>query len=177
MRHRHEYSLDCGIKMKKLNLENVRVYSGTKGDVKDAMDLIGQAVYVFDDDSGNYYQERLIGVRLVEDDPYAFVGSDFDAYKHFILVKDAKFVGEKKLRPFKDIEEFFKETGLALGETIRYRKKGNRDNIECVVILNGYLTDGQILLGVVYYKVESLYNCFEYYDSDNSEWKPFGIEE
>lgn len=165
--------------MKKLNLENVRVYSRTKDDVKEAMDLIGQEVYMSDDEKfeNQYYKNRLIGVRLVEDDPYAFVGSDFDAYKHFILVKDAKFVGEKKLRPFKDIEEFFKETGFDLGKTIRYRKKDSKDNRECVVIINGYLSDGQILLGAFYYKLEDLFNYYEYYDSDNSEWKPFGIRE
>lgn len=160
--------------MKKLNLENVRVYSGTKCDVKDAMDLIGQAVYVFDDDSGNYYQERLIGVRLVEDDPYAFVGSDFDAYKHFILVKDAKFVGEKKLRPYKDVEEFFEETGFELGKTIRYRKKDN--NREYVVVLTGYTSDNYVTIGGAYHILQNLFDHFEYYDSDNSEWKPFGVE-
>lgn len=80
---------------KLLDLNGVKVY--TKADVIDAMNLIGQDVYMSDyADFEEYYKHGLIGIRFVEGDPYAFVGSDFDAYKYFILAKDAERVSKGK---------------------------------------------------------------------------------
>ena len=81
-----------------------------------------------------------------------------------------------KLRSFKDVEEFLRVTKIALGNAVRYRRK-NSDH-ECVVIFDGYYTNDKLVnLGGIYYKLTDLFEYFEYYDNDNSKWKPFGVEE
>lgn len=166
--------------MKKLDLENVRVYSCTKDDVIDAIDLIGEKVFVSDTkDFEEYYKHKLMGIQFEEDSSYAFMCFDdcqTIIYKYFILAKDVKFKEEeKKLRPYKDVEELFRVNGLELGKTIRYREKGYTR--ECVIVLNGYTSDNLVMLGGAYRTLSELFNYYEYYDNVTSEWKPFGVEE
>ena len=99
-----------------------------------------------------------------------------ESFIYFIPADKVVFKGEPvKLRSFKDVEEFLRVTKIALGNAIRYRRKNNVR--ECVAIFNGYTSDGFFLLGNVYYKLTELFEYFEYYDNDNSKWKPFGMEE
>ena len=170
--------------MKKIDVgSGVRIYSKTKDDIIDVMSLLGEKVYVSSTEDFEIYGIfKLAGVKFVLNKDECFIvdtlGGTQLSYKYLILAKDAKFKEEEKeLRPFKDVEEFFKKTGLALGKTMRYRKKDGFDEKECVVIIQGYTSDGYILIGSVYYKVEHLVNCYEYFDTDTSEWKPFGVEE
>lgn len=78
---------------KPLDLENVKVY--TKEDAVEAISLIGQDVYVSNDkDFEVYHKYRLVGVQVMEYNIPPFLGdngSDIEAYKYFILEKDAKF--------------------------------------------------------------------------------------
>lgn len=55
-------------------------------------------------------------------------------------------------------------------------KKDDTDR-ECVVVINGYINDGRIFLGVVSYQLDYLVKYYEYYDIYNLIWKPFGVEE
>ena len=43
--------------MKTLNLENVRIYTNAKCDIVDAMNLIGEEVYLSDDENFRSYRE------------------------------------------------------------------------------------------------------------------------
>lgn len=99
-----------------------------------------------------------------------------ERFTYFIPANKVVFKEEpKKLRPFESIEEFLRVTKIALGDAIRWRRK-NSDR-ECVEIFNGYTSDGFFLLGCIYYELTNLFEYLEYYDNDNSKWKPFGIEE
>lgn len=170
---------------KLLDLNGVKVY--TKADVIDAMNLIGQDVYMSDyADFEHYYKLRLTGIRFEEDLKYAFVGGDYDGttiiYKYFILAKDAKFKEEKEktLRPFKSIIEFGWETGCEeLGDKITIRSINENYDEECV--FNGYrvMHDEKqttiIYLGCMNYTFQELKDYYLY--SKAGEWCPFGIEE
>ena len=99
-----------------------------------------------------------------------------ESFIYFIPADKVVFKEEpEKLRSFESIEEFLRVTKIALGSVIRYRRKNNVR--ECVAIFNGYTSDGFFLLGNVYYKLTELFEYFEYYDNDNSKWRPFGVEE
>ena len=51
------------------------------------------------------------------------------------------------------------------------------DGIECNVIINGYTSEGCILIGAIYYKLTDLFDAYEYYDNATLEWKCFGVLE
>lgn len=174
-----------------IDLENVKVYGGK--DIIDAMRLIGQDVYMSNDEKfENYYKFRLIGVQIIEDDCYPFLGYERalgrgrESYKYFILVKDVKFreEKEKELRPFKSVFEFNQKTGFSIGDTIFVRKIDYSFEEECVI--NGfkylnirYLNTGPrdtcIILGSDKYTLEELKNDYLYFK--DGEFHPFGIEE
>lgn len=169
---------------KPLDLKNVKIY--TKADVIDAMNLIGQNVYMSDNaDFEEYYKYTLIGIQFEEDSSYTFIGSDDCQriiYKYFILEKDAKFKEEKekKLRPFKSIIEFGRETGCEeLGDKITIRSINGDFDEEC--IFNGYRimhNNDQtiiIILGGIFHTFQELKEGYLY--SKAGEWHPFGIEE
>lgn len=178
--------------MKKLDLENVRIYSNTKDDIVDALDLIGQKVYMSDDEDFRRYSEReLVGV-CCEKDPssakFPFKGENVREWTHwysyFVVCKDAKFKEEeeKKLRPFKSTYEFTQETGCNIGDVITIRKLDKSFEESCIV--NGFklLDTGpsishcvHIVLGSDEYSLEELLLCFEY--CVNGDWHSFGIEE
>lgn len=171
------------MKKKKIDTENSLIYkSMSMEDLAEIMPCLEREGYFSDTpDFSEYFYGQLTEVYASYHHEYAFYGEGVGfktAFKYFIPKLSVVFEKKekKKLRPFKDVEEFFEETGLELGKTIRYRQKNNIDK-ECVVIVNGYTSDGYILLGGVYYKLKDLVGNYEYYDSDNSEWKPFGVEE
>ena len=77
----------------KLDLSGVRIYSNTKDDARDAIDLIGEEVYLSDDASfSSYNKGNLIEVSFSNEYSYLFQGGfGIEKYKYFILEKDAKF--------------------------------------------------------------------------------------
>lgn len=164
-----------------LDLENVRIYS--KADVVDAIHLIGQDVYMSDDKNfENYYENRLVGVQLIEDEPalpfvvgYDGMGREF--YKYFILKKDIKFKEETKIfRPYRSIFEFCDETGCEeIGkDLITIRNKDRKQ--ESVLLYEGYSVDAVHLGGYVL-TFETLVKHYEFWNKCDSEWRPLGVEE
>lgn len=175
--------------MEKLDLENVRIYSNTKAGIIDAMDLIGQDVYMSDDENfEDYYKYKLVGVKVI-DDYCRFLGNEGKetytfAYKHFILVKDVKFKEEKekKLRPFKSVFEFNQKTGFSIGNIIFIRKTDDSFEEECVIngfkylnikYLNTGPRDTYIIIGSDKYTFEELKNDYLYFK--DGEWHQFGV--
>lgn len=58
---------------KELNLENVRIYSSTKNDILDAINLIGEKVYFSDDVNFESYKEgNLLEVSYRDNISYPF---------------------------------------------------------------------------------------------------------
>ena len=176
---------------KLLDLRGVRIYSSTQQDIKDAIDLIGQEVYMSDyADFCTYRKCELMGAMRVKGKGnsfaalYPFVCVDENniqrAYKYFILAKDAKFVGEegakeKKLRPYKNISEFCNETGCEeVGvDTIVIRNKDSK--LLSVLLYTGY-SDDIVCLGGYIFTFADLLKNYEY-ALNSFEWLPFGVLE
>ena len=80
--------------MKTLNLENVKIYTNAKCDIVDAMNLIGEEVYLSDDENFRSYREgHLLEVKYANGVAYPFLGGyEIGSYRYFILAKDAKFI-------------------------------------------------------------------------------------
>ena len=73
--------------MKKLDLSRVRIFSNTKDDARDAIDLIGEEVYLSDDASfSSYNKGNLIEVSFSNEYSYLFDST--------------------RLKPIKNIDEF-----------------------------------------------------------------------
>ena len=172
--------------MEKLDLSGVRIYSNTKDDARDAIDLIGEEVYLSDDASFKEYAKgNLIEVKYGHGISYPFIGGisfDMEKYKYFILAKDAKFKEEetayKIFRPYKSISEFCNETGCEEvgADLITIRNKKRKQ--ECVLLYTGYSEDAVHLGGYVL-TFDCLLKHYEFYNKcgENGEWIPFGIEE
>lgn len=165
--------------MKKIDVESgVRIYSGTKDDVKDAIDLIGQEVYISDWlDFNPYTKDKLAKVIYEEDNNVWCKGEKPDNcyHRYFILAKDAKFIEEKKLRPYKDISEFCVKTGcIEIGkDLITIRNKNTQKEYELLYV--GY-SDGEVHLGGYILTFADLLKNYEH-ALNSFEWLPFGIEE
>ena len=171
--------------MEKLDLSGVRIYSNTKDDAKDAIDLIGEEVFLSDDASfKSYIKGNLVSVCYANGFLHPFRGGNewIGTYKYFILAKDAKFKDEDKgnkiLRPYKSISEFCNETGCEeVGvDLITIRNKKRKQ--ECVLLYTGYSEDAVHLGGYVL-TFDCLLKHYEFYNKcgENGEWIPFGIEE
>lgn len=171
--------------MKKLDLSGVRIYANTKDDARDAIDLIGEEVYLSDwADFREYDKGTLVEVKYGHGISYSYpflggIGFDMEKYKYFILAKDAKFKDEDKIfRPYKSISEFCNETGCEeVGAdfiTIRNKKRKQ----ECVLLYTGYSEDAVHLGGYVL-TFDCLLKHYEFYNkcSEDGEWYPFGVEE
>ena len=169
---------------RKLDLSGVRIYSNTKDDIVDAINLIGEEIYLSDDVTFESYRKgNLLEVKYANGVTYPFLGGyEVGSYKYFILAKDAKFVEEEKiLRPFKDVIEFRTVTGRGIGGVITYKKKDN--DAEYTVLINGYVRINDNVLGIYLggrsYTLKELRDDYLYLhiDVSSSEWKPFGVEE
>ena len=170
-----------------LYLSGVRIYSNTKDDIVAAMNLIGEEVYLSDDENFRSYREgHLLEVKYTNGVTYPFLGGyEIGSYRYFILAKDAKFIEKepKKLRPFISVKEFTQITGCDIGDVITIRRIDGTFEESCIV--NGYRycsnTDPSkpgtvfITLGAFRYSLQELLLYFEYRKDD--EWYPFGVEE
>ena len=169
---------------RKLDLSGVRIYANTKRDIVDAIDLIGEEVYLSDDANFKSYRKgNLLEVKYANGVTYPFLGGyEIGSYRYFILAKDAKFKDEEKTykvhRPYKSISEFCNETGCEeVGAdfiTIRNKKRKQ----ECVLLYTGYSEDAVHLGGYVL-TFDCLLKHYEFYNNcgEDGEWHPFGVEE
>lgn len=163
---------------KQLDLSDVRIY--TRKDVGEAIDFIGQKVYMSDDDNfENYSKLSLVSVMYSKDFSYAFMGEndqgDCSTYKYFILEKDVKFK-DSQLRPFRTIEEFYKEVSCEVGDVITFKSVDGRFEETCV--FNGFRTfennETTVYLGLRSYTFQELSKNYLYLR--NEEWKQFGVK-
>ena len=171
--------------MKTLNLENVRIYTNAKCDIIDALDLIGEEVYLSDDVNFKSYKKGcLLEVKYANGVTYPFLGGyEVGSYRYFILAKDAKFIEKrpKKLRPFTSTYEFTQVTGCDIGDVITIRRIDGKFEESCVVNGYRYCLDADpskpgivyVTLGADKYSLAELLLYFEYLE--DGKWKPFGI--
>ena len=104
-----------------------------------------------------------------------------DIHKSLIFSRNAVFVEEepkqKKLRPFKSIDEFFAETGFVIGEVVHIKNFGNFPYAE-KSFLNGfriYKDEVYVMFGAGLRPLNELFKHYKYYK--NNEWCRFGVEE
>lgn len=170
--------------MKKLDLSSVRIYTNTKDDIVDAIDLIGEEVFLSDWlDFRGYDKGNLLEVKYTHGVLYPFLGGyEVRPYKYFILAKDAKSIEgiAQKLRPFTSTYEFTQVTGCDIGDVITIRRVDGQFEESCVVNGYRYCLDTEpgipyITLGADKYSFEELLRNFIY--DEDGEWKPFGVEE
>ena len=85
---------------RKLDLSGVRNYTNVKCDIIDAMNLIGEKVYLSDDVNFESYEEgNLIEVSYSNNISYPFLGEcGIGAYRYLILEKYAKFVEGNEIK-------------------------------------------------------------------------------
>jgi len=166
---------------RKLDLNGVRVYTNTKADVRDAIDLVGERVYLSDDVTFESYEEaELAEVNYTNDIAYPFFGGNGEGwFKYIIRAEDVKFKDEEKayeiFRPYKSIDEFCSETGCEKVGIDRITIRNKNRKQECVLLYTGYSEDAVHLGGYVL-TFETLVKHYEFYNKCG-EWKPFGMEE
>lgn len=166
-----------------LDLSDVKIYTNAKCDIIDALDLIGEEVFLSDyADFRSYVKAKLAGVTYTEDNyrPFFHRGENPNLceYKYFILAKVVKFKDEKTckiFRPYESIDEFCIETGCNKVGTDLLTIRNKRRKQECVLLYTGYSEDAVHLGGYVL-TFETLVKHYEFYNKCG-EWKPFGIEE
>lgn len=176
--------------MKKIDIESgVRIYSKTKQDTIDAMDLIGEKVYVSSTEDFEIYGIfKFAGVKFLSNKDECFIVDTLSgtqlSYNYLILAKDVKFKKEeeeekkeeeKKLRPYKDISEFCVKTGcIEIGkDLITIRNKNTQKEYELLYV--GY-SDGEVHLGGYILTFADLLKNYEH-ALNSFEWLPFGVEE
>ena len=172
---------------RKLDLSGVRIYSNTKDDIIDAMDLIDEEVYMSNFSDFNTYDicnlAGVVGIKYIECASYHFLAEGdeggFHKYRFFILAKDAKFKDEEKtykiFRPYESIDEFCSETGCEKVGTDLITIRNKRRKQKCVLLYTGYSEDA-VHLGSYVLTFETLVKHYEFYNKCG-EWHPFGIEE
>lgn len=197
--------------MKKvLDLNGVKIYDD-ENNTAEALNLIGQFGYFSNSKNFENYSESILAgvdcsykqiwepsseyvvkVKVVQINPFPYLAmlanaqqamsGDVCQYKYFILKKDAKFKEEKKLRPFKTIEEFEDTTGFKVGDVITIKRIDGEQEYEEVCVFSGYrvLTTETPQIITLYignnrYRFDELKTHFNY--NVDGEWYPFGIEE
>lgn len=176
---------------KPLDLSKVKVYSNTKEDVIKAISLIGQDIYMSDDENfSDCVKGELLAVRYGKDSTivkFPFLCGIYGIercahYKYFILEKDAKFKDETSYRKFNSIDEFeyVTQNNFSMGDSIIIRNKETHNESE--LVYGGYFVNDQsevfICLGAFIFTLEELFKGYEFHINDDlEEWCPFGVEE
>lgn len=171
-----------------LDLSRVKVYTNTKEDAIKALSLVGEEVYMSnEDDFGLYTRGKLIGVRYAgdcaySDQPYLCGSMLGSHYRYIILCKDAKFKGETSYRKFNSIDEFefVTQNHFSMGESVMIRNKKTLNESE--LVYSGYFVNDQyeilICLGAFAFTFDELFKGYDFHiNSCFEEWHPFGIKE
>ena len=112
--------------MKKLNLENVRIYSNTKDDILDAMNLIGEEVFLSNyEDFRQNIRDKLTGVICAGNDGRPFFHRVPPRYKYFVLAKDV-------------LPEEFKETKIDKAFILKEYEESIQKGSELALLLANF---------------------------------------
>lgn len=173
---------------KPLDLSRVKIYSNTKEDAIKAISLIGEKVYMANDENFSDYTEgELLAVRYGKDStiikyPFLCGIGRYSHYMYIILCKDAKFKEETSYRKLKSIDEFefVTQNYFSMGDSVIIRNKKTLNESELVYC--GYfvndLSEVLICLGAFVFTLEELFKVYEFHiNSCFEEWHPFGVKE
>lgn len=173
---------------KPLDLSRVKVYTNTKEDAIKAISLIGEEVYMSNDENfSDYTKGELLAVRYGKDStiikyPFLCGIERYSHYMYIILCKDAKFKEETSYRKFNSIDEFefVTQNHFSMGDSVIIRNKKTLNESE--LVYGGYfvndLFEVLICLGAFAFTLQELFKVYEFHINDClEEWHPFGIKE
>ena len=171
--------------VKKIDVKNSLMFDNQIDNLRAAIEYLTEEGYFSDHESFHDYKEgTLISILVADITPLPYENEhDNQSYRYFIPKDKVVFIEPKKLRPFKNVEEFSSALNIVVGHSaIRYRRKGTTH--ELVMVFSGYtngyrkdINEESVVLGASFHSLTNLFEDYEYYDNDNSKWKPFGIEE
>ena len=173
--------------MKKIDASNSLIFGSKVNDIKNSLEYLDQAGYFSNSKEFSDYKEAKLDVVRVSNidnfvfNPYAFIRDDFRySFGYFIPKTKAVFVEEpnqKKLRPFKSIDEFFAETGFVIGEVAHIKRFGNYTFTEKSIFcgFRVYTDETYAIFGAGSRSFDELFKHFKYYK--NCKWCRFGVEE
>ena len=170
--------------MKKIDINKSLIFSRNIEDLKKSLEYINQKGYFSNSKDFSVYEEAtldIVQVAKVSSSFYGFMRYDkIHGFKYFIPKLKVVFIEEpdqKKLRPFKSIDEFFNVTGFTIGEVVKIKNFVGYKYEETSVV-NGfrvYTDETYVIFGSGSRSFDELFKHFKYYK--NCKWWRFGIEE
>lgn len=124
-------------------------------------------------DIGELFHGTLMCIDKNSAFSYEFSNDDFsNCYKFFLPEKFVK--KEKKLRPYKNISEFYNSTGCKIlgSDCILIRNKNNK--VESALLYSGCFKNG-VHLGSYVILFSDLFRNYEFLHK--GDWVPFGVED
>lgn len=171
--------------MKKINTSKSLIFGREYKDIKNSLEYLNQDGYFSNRKDFSDYTEGKLDVVEVADfrfRPYAFINDgDCHVFSYFIPKSEVVFAGEKPLRPFKSLEEFFNVTGFKVGDIVQIKRFGNLNYEETAMLIGTrlYIDDKpnrvEICFGSTPRNLSVLCKNCKYFK--NGEWLPFGVEE
>ena len=175
--------------MKKIDASKSLIFSRNIEDLKKSLEYLNQKGYFSNSDDFSEYEEatlEFVQVAKVSSSFYGFMrDGNVHNFIYFIPKLKAVFVEEepnqKKLRPFKSMDEFFNVTGFKIGDVVKIKKFGNYTYDEKSIFsgVRVYIDEEfhrkDAIFGASTHSFDELFKHFKYYK--NGKWCRFGIEE
>ena len=175
--------------MKKININKSLIFSRNIEDSQKSLEYLNLSGYFSNSDDFSEYEEATLDVVQVAKVSSSFYGFMRDGNVHgfiyFIPKLKAVFVEEeanqKKLRPFKSMEEFFNVTGFKIGDVVKIKKFGNYTyNEESIfsgvrVYIDEEFHRKDAIFGASTRSFDELFKHCKYLK--NGKWCRFGVEE
>lgn len=164
---------------RKLDLTGVRIYSNSKDDVRDVINLVGERVYLSDDVNFESYEEaELAEVNYANGITYPFFGGNgVGWFKYIIRAEDAK--GEIRGN-LTERKQSWKEI-IDVGNSFWIRSKDNTEIVHLVTVTEiSVNSEGSIVsigLGTSVFPPKELLKNYEWSNEPpkDNDWRSFEI--
>ena len=175
--------------MKKIDASKSLIFSRNIEDYQNSLEYLNLGGYFSNSKDFSVYEEATLDVVQVAKFSSSFYGFMRDGNVHnfiyFIPKLKAVFVEEepnqKKLRPFKSMDEFFNVTGFKIGDVVKIKKFGNYTYDEKSIFsgVRVYIDEEfhrkDAIFGASTHSFDELFKHFKYLK--NNEWYRFGVDE
>ena len=174
--------------MKKIDINKSLIFSRNIEDLKNSLDYLYLGGYFSNSEDFSEYEEatlEVVHVAKSASSSYGFVREgSVHCFIYFIPKSKVVFIEEpkeKKLRPFKSMEEFFNVTGFEIGDVVQIKKFGNYTYDERSIFsgVRVYIDEEfhrkDAIFGASTHSFDELFKHFKYYK--NGKWCRFGVEE
>ena len=174
--------------MKKIDITKSLIFSRNIEDFKNSLEYLHLTGYFSNSEDFSEYEEATLDVVQVAKSASSFYGfvreGNVHNFIYFIPKSKVVFIEEpkeKKLRPFKSMEEFFNVTGFEIGDVVKIKKFGNYTYTERSIFsgVRVYIDEEfhrkDAIFGASTHSFDELFKHFKYYK--NGKWLRFGVEE